>query len=323
MILITGATGLLGSHLLKQLANESQPVKALYRTAVPDGFPENIEWIKGDVLDIVLLEEALKDVRQVYHCAGAVSFDPKNKQQLFITNVEGTTNVVNACLNTGVEKLLFVSSVAALGRMGINTAINEEIEWIEDNSSSLYGKTKYMAEMQVWRGISEGLNAVIINPTIILGAGDWNKGSTEIFKTIYNGLNYYSEGSTGFVDVLDVVCAMIELMNSNISKERFIVCGESDSYKKVFYQIATTLGIKPPHKKVTPLLAEMVWRAAAIKSAFTGKAPFITKETARTAQAKVIYDNSKLLKAFPNFKYTPLEQTVERICGELKLKYNL
>lgn len=323
MILVTGATGLLGSHLLKQLAHENQPVRALYRTVVPDGFPENIEWVKGDVLDIILLEEALRDVQQVYHCAGAVSFDPKNKEQLFITNVEGTTNVVNACLNTGVEKLLFVSSVAALGRTGINAAINEEMEWTEDSGSSLYGKTKYLAEIQVWRGIGEGLNAVIINPAIILGAGDWNKGSTEIFKTIYNELDFYSEGSTGFVDVLDVTRAMVELMSSNISRERFIVCGENASYKKVFYQIATTFGVKPPHKKVTPLLAEVVWRAAAIKSAVTGKAPFITKETARTAQAKVVYNNNKLLKALPNFKYTPLEQTIGRICDELKLKYNL
>jgi nucleoside-diphosphate-sugar epimerase len=323
MVLITGATGLLGSHLLKQLANTNQPVKALYRTVIPQNFPVNVEWVKGDILDIVALEEAMKNVQQVYHCAGAVSFNPKKKEQLFTVNVEGTTNVVNACLNTGIEKLLFVSSVAALGRIDVSETINEETKWTEKNNSSLYGKTKYLAEMQVWRGIGEGLNAVIINPVIILGAGDWDKGSTEIFKTIYNGLNYYTEGTTGFADVLDVVRVMIELMNSDISKERFIVCGENISYKKIFYQIAATFGIRPPYKKITSLLGETVWRAAIIKSIFTGETPFITKETARAAQAKIIYDNSKLLKALPDFKYTPIEQTIERICNELKQKYNL
>ena len=323
MILITGATGLLGSHLINLLTDNHTYVKALYRTVIPQGFPENIEWIKGDVLEVDVLNDVLKDVQQVYHCAAVVSFNPKKKNELFNTNVEGTTNVVNACLNAGVEKLLYVSSVAALGRIDINTEINEQSNWTEENSSSMYGKSKHLAEMQVWRGIAEGLNAVIINPVMIIGASDWDKSSTEIFKTIYKEFGFYTSGVTGIVDVVDVARAMIELMDSNISAERFIICNENVSFKKLMYLIATSFNKKPPHKKVTPLMAQIIWRAAAVAALFTRKAPLLTKETVQTAQAKVYFDNSKFLNAFPNFKYTPLEETIERICRELKQKYNL
>ncbi len=187
----------------------------------------------------------------------------------------------------------------------------------------MYGESKYLAETEVWRGISEGLNAVIINPSIILGAADWNNGSSEIFKTVYKEFPYYSEGITGFVDVQDVVKAMIALMNSNISSERFIVSAENASYKMLFDMIAEAFNKKLPHKKISPFLAGMVWRAEAVKSLFTGKAPFITKETAHTALATVHFDNSKLLKALPSFQYTPLKTTVERICHELMQINNL
>lgn len=322
MIFITGASGLLGSHLIKKISQQNVKIKALYRNEIPfDDF--NVDWIKGDLFDTELLEEILQDVDEVYHCAGKVSFNPKQKKQLFKTNFEGTANIVNACLITGVKKLLHVSSVAALGRLRKNAIVTEEMQWSEETSNSVYGESKYLAEMEVWRGIAEGLNAVIINPTIFLGAGDWNSGSTEIFKTVYKEFPYYSEGVTGFVDVDDVVTAMIALMNSNISAERFIVNAENISYKNLFDMIADCFHKKPPYKKVTPFKAALVWRAEAMRSLFTGKAPFITKETARTALAKVYFDNSKFLKAIPSFKYTPLKISVERICNALIQKNNL
>jgi dihydroflavonol-4-reductase len=315
-IFVTGATGLLGSCLLKQLVRQHAKIKALYRNEIPYT-NKNIEWIKGDIFDIILLEEILADVDEVYHCAGKVSFNPKDKKQIFKTNVEGTANIVNACLNTGVKKLLHVSSVAALGRIRENTTITEEMQWSEETSNSVYGESKYLAELEVWRGIAEGLDAVIVNPTIILGAGDWNKGSSEIFKSIYNEFPYYSEGVTGFVDVEDVATAMILLMQSNIVAERFIISAENISYKQLFDMIAAALNKKPPYKKITPLMAAAVWRFEAVKSLLTGKAPFITKETARTALTRVRFDNSKLLKALSPFKYTPLQKSIERICKEL------
>ncbi len=315
-IFITGATGLVGSNLLKELIKQPVKIKALYRTAISFEH-ENIDWIKGDILDIVLLEEVLSNVDEVYHCAAKVSFNPKNKKELFKTNVEGTANVVNACLNGGVKKLLHVSSVAALGRIRKNIIVNEDMQWSEETSNSVYGESKNLAEMEVWRGVAEGLNAVIINPSIILGAGNWNNGSSEIFKTVYKQFPYYSDGITGFVDVYDVVRIMIVLMNSNICSERFIVNADNISYKKLFDMIAAAFNKKAPQKKVTPFMAGLIWRLEKIRSLVTGKAPFITKETANTALAKVYFDNSKLLTALPAFNYTPLKNSVERICTEL------
>ncbi len=324
MILVTGATGLVGSHLIRQLVHEGKKVRALYRSFIPvieDG--DQVEWVKGDILDIVSLEEATEGVQQVYHCAAIVSFDPKEREQLFKANIEGTANVVNVAVAAGVNKLLFVSSVAALGRIREDTPINETMNWTEETSNSEYGKSKYLAEIEVWRGISEGLNAVIVNPVIILGAGDWNTGSTGIFKSAYQEFPWYTEGTGGFVDVQDVAKAMILLMDSDVSDERFILSADNLKYRDVFTMIAKAFNKKPPYKNVTPFLASIVWRMEAVKGFFTGKKPLLTKETAATAQAKVNFDNSKLLKQFPSFSYTNMDTSIKRIANELIKKHNL
>ena len=195
--------------------------------------------------------------------------------------------------------------------------------WSEATGNSEYGKTKYLAEMEVWRGIGEGLNAVIINPTIILGAADWNKGSAGIFKSVYNEFPWFTNGISGFVDVTDVVKAMVLIMNSNIVAQRFIVNGDNVSYKDLFTMIANAFGKKPPTKKVTKTIAEIVWRVEAIKGFITRKKPLLTKETAHTAQLKVHFNNSKLLKALPSLQYTPINISVNRICLELKQIHNI
>ena len=186
-ILVTGATGLVGSHLIKTLTACKKNVRALYRTSIPQfENADKVEWMRGDILDIYSLQDAMQDVNKVYHCAAIVSYDPKQKKLLHTTNIEGTANVVNACIETNVEKLLYVSSVSAIGRMRQKEMISEQMQWSEETNNSEYGRTKYYAEMEVWRGIGEGLNAVIVNPTIILGALDWNKTSSAIFKNVYN-----------------------------------------------------------------------------------------------------------------------------------------
>lgn len=324
MIVVTGGSGLLGSHVVKELNRQGKQVKALYHSTKPENAGlQNVQWIKGDILDVVQLDEIMRDVQQVYHCAGAVSFNPKNKKKLYKTNVEGTANVVNASLKAGVSKLVFVSSVAALGRIREKEAITEKMNWTEETSNSEYGKTKYLAEMEVWRGIGEGLNAVIVNPVIILGAGNWEKGSSEIFKSAYNEFPWYTDGMSGFVDVQDVTKAMLLLMDSDITAERFIISSENWGFKEVFSFIATQFGKKPPYKKVTPFIAAIVWRLEWLKSKFMGKDPLLTKETAKTAQAKVRFDNTKLLQRLPNFKYTPLKESIVRICSELKEMHKL
>ncbi len=323
-ILVTGATGLVGSHLVQALAEQGKKIKALYRSTIPDyRGSEKVTWIKGDILDTGSLEEAMQDVLQVYHCAGMVSFDPKEKQALHKINIEGTATVVNACINAEVKKLLFVSSVSALGRIRQNEIITEQMNWTEETSNSEYGKTKFLAEMEVWRGTGEGLNAVIVNPTIILGAADWNKGSAAIFKNVYNRFPWYTEGITGFTDVADVVNAMIGLMNSNVCNERFIISAENISYRELFNNIADAFGVRQPYKKVTPFIAAVVWRLEAVKAMFSGKKPLLTKETSKTAQTKVYFDNNKLLQYIPQFKYTVLQNSISRICGEFKKMYNL
>ena len=324
MILVTGASGLVGSHLVKELTRQGKTIKALYQNSTPlEAVGEAVTWIKGNILDVVFLEEVMQDIQQVYHCAAAVSFNPKKKNLLYKTNVEGTANVVNACLSARVQKLLHVSSVAALGKTKTDILVNEKMNVIEEIGDSTYAKTKFLAEMEVWRGIGEGLNAVIVNPSIILGAGNWDNGSSEIFQTIYKEFPWYTDGVSGFVYVQDVVHAMVMLMNSNIHAERFILNAENISFKEVFDCIANNFGKRAPHKKVTPFLAELVWRAEKIRTKLTKKDPLLTKETARAAQEKRYFDNSKLKQFFPRFEYVPIKTAIQDICTVLKQKYKL
>lgn len=324
MILVTGASGLVGSHLVTRLVADGKQVRALYRNTIPV-FPGSgqVEWIQGDILDVISLEKAMQGITDVYHCAATVSFHPKNKTLLHQTNINGTAHVVDACIDAGIRKLLFVSSVAALGRIREDKPIDETMNWSEETSNSEYGKTKFLAEMEVWRGIGEGLDAVIVNPVIILGAGDWEKGSSGIFKSACNEFPWYTEGTGGFVDVQDVVKAMMLLMETDTTAARYILCGHNLSYRELFTAIAKGFGKRPPHKKVTALLSAIVWRIEALKSFFTGKEPLLTKETARTARAKVRFDNSRLLKQFAHFSYTPLSSSIERICAELQLLHSV
>lgn len=323
MILVTGATGLVGSHLLQALLAQNQLITATYNSTKPTFDHPLVKWIQLDILDIVEVELAMQNIKQVYHCAATVSFNPKEKLLLQQNNIEGTANIVNACLNAKVEKLVHTSSVAALGRIRKNEAINETMNWSEETSNSEYGKTKYLAEMEVWRGVGEGLQAVCVNPTIILGNSNWNSGSTAIFKSAYDEFPWFTNGNSGFVDVVDVAKAMILLMASDCSGERFIISGYNLPYKDVFCTIAKHFNKKLPSKEVTPFLAAMVWRWEAIKSLFTGKQPLLTKETAHTAQAIVHFDNSKLLKQFPSFSYNDFDSSILRICGELNKRYKL
>lgn len=318
IVFVTGGTGLVGSHLIEELVRQGRYVKALYRSNVPDiKGKEKVEWIKGDILDIISLNDAMQNVDQVYHCAAIVSFNPRQKHQIFLTNVQGTANVVNASISAGIKKLCFVSSVAALGQLRKGEEIDENIAWNEEANNSNYGKSKYLAEMEVWRGIGEGLKAVIVNPAIILGAGNWNEGSTKIFKTAFEEFPWYTEGVTGFVDINDLISIMIQLMESNISSERFIVSAENRTYKNIFTAIAHAFGKRPPNRKVGSFISAIVWRMEAIKSVFTNEKSLLTRETARSAQTVSRYNNSKVSKFLPFFNYTSLDKSIMRICKEL------
>ncbi|MEY3620249.1 MAG: hypothetical protein RLZZ391_615 [Bacteroidota bacterium] len=324
MIFVTGASGLVGSHLIQSLLSKGKKVRALYRQAVPVfAGAEQCDWVKGDILDPIGLNEALEGVDYVYHCAAIVSFAPGAAEKMLHSNVEGTANVVNACLTQKVKKLIFVSSVAALGRIRETEAIDESMHWTPETSNSVYGQSKYLAELEVWRAMEEGLPMAIVNPVIILGAGDWNNGSSGIFKSAYNEFPWYTGGMSGFVDVLDVVDAMQLLMESDITGQRYVLSADNLAYRTLFNSIATAFNKRLPTKKVTPFLAGIVWRLEAIKGFFTGKAPLLTKETAATAQATVRFNNQKFLNAFPNFQYRKLEDTIIRVANELKAIHKL
>jgi dihydroflavonol-4-reductase len=303
--LVTGAAGLLGVYLIRELLKTNEPVIAIYRSKIPPQLSleeqAQVTWIQGDILDVLLLAEVMEDCDKVYHCAGLVSFSPKRVKDLFKINVDGTANVVNACLAAGVNKLIHVSSVASLGRKRNGQTVTENVKWDDNANPSVYGKTKYLGELEVWRGIAEGLNAVIVNPVIILGKGDWHSGSGATFKNAYNEFPWYTEGSSGFVDGEDV--------------ERFILSAENWTYRGLFTAMAKGFGKKPPSRKVTPWLAALVWRLEAIKGWITGQDPLLTKETAETAQQTVKFDNTKILKALPGFSFKPLQQTIEESCS--------
>ena len=318
MILVTGGAGLLGNTLIEMLLQKGENVRATYNsTPLALNTFTNFETVKCDILDVYALEDALQDVTEIYHCAGLVSFNPKDEKKLYSINVEGTANVVNAALNAGTRKFVHVSSVAALGRIRPGEMIDETMLWTEDTSNSKYGHSKYLGEMEVWRGVAEGLNAVIINPSIILGAGNWHEGSTKIFKSVYDEFPWYTEGISGFVDVKDVAVAMIQLMESNITAEKFIISAENISYQDMFTMMAKAFGKKAPSKKVTPFIAALTWRMENIKSMFMGTSPLLTRETANTALTKVEYDNRKLITQLSGFKYRNMQDTITNTCNKL------
>lgn len=322
-ILVTGGAGLVGNELIKQLLSAGEKVKAIYHHAPISISDPLLEIVPCDILDVISLETIMKEITHVYHCAALVSYDPKDREKLLKINIEGTANIVNACINQHVEKLVHVSSVAALGRIREGEMVTEKMNWTEETSNSIYGKSKYYAEMEVWRGIAEGLKAVIVNPSLILGGDNWESGSSAIFKSAYDGFKWYTEGVSGFVDVRDVAAVMILLMNSDISGERFILNGENLPFRQIFTSIANCFGKKPPSKRVTPFLAEIIWRLEAIRAKLTGGKLLLTKETVRTAQAKVYFDNSKILEALHQFHFTEIKNTIKYTCEQLKEKYHL
>lgn len=272
-----------------------------------------VSWLRADLLDIYDVEEAMQGVSEIYHCAAIVSFKKEDKEQLLHFNTESTANVVNEAILQDVRKMVYVSSIAALGRSKEGEPITEEEQWEESRYNSVYADSKHRAELEVWRGTGEGLDAVVINPGIILGECDWDTGSAALVKMVHKEFPYYTGGINAWVDVQDVVTLMYQLMNSDITGERFIASAGNFSYKEVFTQLATAMHRKPPHKLANSFMSGIVWRLSVLKSKLTGKPATITRETARTAQRKALYDNSKLLKALPAFTYTPLPDTLQRI----------
>jgi dihydroflavonol-4-reductase len=323
MILVTGGTGFLGSYIIKLLVEKGYRVRAIRRSSkLPTWMDEsvfkNVEWVEGDVLDVVALEEAMEGVEAVIHSAAVVSFLKKERKTMYQVNIDGTANVVNLMLEKNINRLVYISSVAALGRTAGGGHVNEERKWEESKINTHYAITKHKAEMEVWRGISEGLNAVILNPSTILGFGDWTTGSCAIFKNIQKGISWFTPGINGFVDVEDVAKATMQILESEITEQRFIVNGHTWPFKKLQETIAENFGKKKPTRAANPFLLGIAWRIEKIKSLLTGQKPLLTKESAKVACSQTWFENEKLLNALPGFTYRPLEETIKKACDQYK-----
>lgn len=325
MILITGATGLLGFHLVDHLLTTCEDrLKLLIRhedqtKAFPDSL--KLEFAIGDVKDISSLESAFQGVNKVYHCAGLISFSPFDKEELSKINIEGTINVVNCCIDFNIEKLCHVSSVAAIGIPKDGNMATEETTWDPSARHSHYGNTKYHGELEVWRGIEEGLNAVIVNPSVILGPTDWNRSSMKLFSYVKEGNKYYTSGGNNFVDVRDVVVLMDKLMNSEIKSQRFIVSGERVLYKELFSLIANKLNMTPPAIKANKWLIEILWRLEHLKSLVFNTKPIITRETSVTAERTHSYSSQKIKERY-NYQFKPIGETISYVVEKISPRNN-
>jgi len=255
----------------------------------------------------------MKGVDYVYHCAAVVSFNPGASKHMLNVNVNGTANVVNMAMESGVKKLCHVSSTAALGRGEEQKMITEESHWQNSKFNSVYAISKYGAEREVWRGIEEGLDAVIVNPSVILGAGDWATDSSRIIGQVAKGLLFYPMGGNAFVDVRDVVAIMINLMNSPVSKERFLVASENKSYKELFDFIADALNKKRPSIRINSLLASLSWRAEWIRSFLMRSSPIVTREIISSSSRTYNYSNEKIRKA-TGAEFIPVQKSIEDTC---------
>lgn len=334
MILVTGGTGLVGSHLLLHLLGEGHSVRATHRESSDlnrvrkifsfyvnhaDELFQKIDWVPADLADIPALESAFENVTHVYHCAALISFDPRDFRELRKVNELGTKNIVNQCIAHKIEKLCYVSSIAALGDPVDQSAISEEDEW-NDNDPNPYALAKHLAEMEVWRGSQEGLKVVIVNPGIVLGPGFWNTGSGVLFKTGAKGHKFYPPGGSGFVTVGDVVKIMVELMESDVVNERFITVDQNLSYAEILTTIAREFGKRTPKSELKTWQLELLWRLDWLWCSLSGKKRSLTKKGARSLGQRRYYSNIKIRRRL-NFEFELMPGSIYYTCNRFKEEY--
>lgn len=317
MVLVTGANGFLGSYLLRVLLRNGEKVRGLTRVntnmdLIQDSLAK-IELMNGDVLDIPSLEDAMDGVEKVYHCAAVISMVPEDAGKMLKVNIEGAANVMNVAMQKGVKRVVHVSSIAALGLPKDNVLMDENFLNIEDKKNVTYSISKHYGEREAWRAYSEGLDVVVAAPGTIMGAGKWTTPPNSLFTEVYNGLSFYTDGNTGWVDVRDVAEALYILMEKGTSGEKYLLTNENLSFKQVLGDIAILLGKKPPTMKVNSLMKAIAWRGEWIKGKITGTKPVITEESLRLADVVFNYSGEKFKKQF-GFSYKPFKQTLADTC---------
>ena len=329
MILVTGGTGLVGSHLLFKLVNNNTSVRAIYRRAHKlksvkkvfsyytddvDTLYNKIDWVEANINDVPSLEPAFVGITHVYHCAAFISFEPDKYRELRKINISGTANIVNLCVSNTIKKLCYISSIAAIGsEPHEDTLVTEQTEWNPEDDNSVYAITKYGAEMEVWRGTQEGVDAVIVNPGIILGPGFWKGGgSGSLFKQIHKGLKFYPKGTSAYVDVWNVVDCMTELMNSALKNERYILTAENVSFKIFQTKVAKALHVNTPRKEASSFLLSAAWRLDWLTHKLFGKRRKLSKQMAKSMSSKTVFDNSKLKKDL-NFNFNSIDDSITKV----------
>lgn len=331
MDLITGATGIVGAHLLLRRLEQGAAVRALrrsdsdlrvverifrhYRSDAAELF-SRIAWVEGDVLDITALKEAMRGVRHVYHPAALVSFDPRDDRRLMRVNRTGTANVVNAALLSGVERLCHVSSTAAIGRGADGEIRHEELPWDADLRHSPYALSKYAAELEVYRGMAEGLDAVLVNPCIVIGPGAPGRSSMTLVERLARGISHYPPGSNAVVDARDVAEAMERLMAGPGGGERYLLVGANVSYKELFASITRAFGHRPPVKRLRPWMLHLAWRVERSRTLFGGK-PLVTRHTAASALEQRAYTAAKAEREL-GYRFRGLEEMVDNVARYVK-----
>lgn len=320
MILVTGGTGFLGKHIVRELLNEGHEIRLLVRNLknrqLPDWEPM-VEVVEGDILDILSLEKAMEGVDQVVHAAALVSFWRKEYAKLMKINVEGTSNVVDACLSANIRQLVHVSSIAAIGTTKDGSDITEQTAWTPGKRNSGYSKSKYRAELEVYRGVAEGLQAVMVNPSVILGSDNqWQNGTPKMFSIVAKGLRFYNPGSNGFVAAQDVAKTIAMLLKNEVEAgSRFLLSAENLSFKQLFSWIAEGLGTRAPSRKLPEWPTLLVGRLSEVLSRITGKPPIISLESMRSAMLSRRYDGSKV-------KQLGLEyQSIQEVIGQVSEDY--
>ncbi len=330
MILVTGGTGLVGSHLLYDLCKSGKRVRAIkrnssnmsnvkkvfsYYSSNVDELLKNVEWVEADLLDVYSLMQVMEGISEVYHCAAIVSFEPKHEEEMMRINAEGTANMVNAAVEKKIRKFLHVSSIATIGRNRNDELCTEDLFWKASPDNSNYAISKYAAEREVWRASEEGLNMIIVNPSVIIGGGNWQQSSANMFSKAYNGIKFYTDGLNGFVDVRDVAALMIKLMESEISNQRYILNSENVAFRTYFDYMHKSFNKRKSYIKAGKILSSFAWREEKLRHILTGAAPLVTKETARSAHRRSFFSNDKIRKLFPDYKFIPVEQAIKDTCN--------
>lgn len=322
MIVVSGASGLVGLHLIRALSMQNLHVKALYHTTKPTllagSKSQYIEWVACDITKYYEVQKALTGAQYVYHAAAIISYDRNKYNKMYEVNVIGTENIVNVALDQKVKKLIFLSSIAAIHPAEEGMLIDENTPWDPLKKVSQYATTKHEAELHVWRAIAEGLPAVILNPGIILGEGNTTKSSTALFSLIQKGFAYYTKGTTAWVDVQDVVKAMILCMHSNIVAHRFLLSENNYSYQQIFQTMASCMQVKAAYKEASPLQTYWVSVFKYIINSIIGKEKTITPQSVANVHTLANYSGKKIQSFFPEFNYTPIPNCIKRVCGFLK-----